>query len=147
MKKLVFLFLWGATALHAAGSKTPGWGVGVMVGDPTGLTAKYWLDKTRAVDVGLGFNDLSLHADLLWHRRDLFPKPKEGHLAAVYGLGGKVEDNGDDTVAGLRLVGGAAYYFPRHPVELYFELVPVIEVSPKLDWDWDGGLGLRVYFR
>ena len=51
-------------------------GLGVMAGEPTGLSAKTWLGKTTAVDAGLawslsGDKDLQAHADYLIHNSEL----------------------------------------------------------------------------
>jgi hypothetical protein len=32
-------------------------GLGFMLGDPTGITGKYWVSGTNALDFGLGFTD------------------------------------------------------------------------------------------
>ena len=48
-------------------------GIGAMIGNPVGVSAKYWLGGTKAVDGGLGFSigsshtNLSLHSDFLLH--------------------------------------------------------------------------------
>src|SRR5688572_2717512 len=45
-------------------------GVGTMLGQPIGATAKYWLSSTLAVDGAMGYhfnNNFDMHADMLWH--------------------------------------------------------------------------------
>ncbi|MGQ0644219.1 MAG: hypothetical protein ACT4O3_01860 [Elusimicrobiota bacterium] len=121
-------------------------GVGIILGSPTGLSGKYWLGTTTAIDAALGFGDLSLHGDYLWHIADLFPQPKQGKLPAYWGVGARIKDKKDDTEFGIRGVGGMAYWFPRHPVELFLELVPVFEITPDAGLGLDVGLGVRYYF-
>src|SRR5258706_10552739 len=62
------------TPLHA--SPQPGqagdFGLGAMFGAPTGLSLKYWVTGTTALDGGLAwhFGDddrFQIHADHLWH--------------------------------------------------------------------------------
>ena len=56
MKKIIFAvcLLACQSAVYAAqGGRR--FGAGIILGAPTGLSAKYWLDKTRAVDGALGF--------------------------------------------------------------------------------------------
>lgn len=51
-------------------------GVGVMVGKPTGVSLKYWLNEDFAIDGGIGASfhhetGLQVHSDLLWHKFEL----------------------------------------------------------------------------
>src|SRR4051812_11458789 len=86
LKRLaVFAALAGGLAGAARGAPyrpgAPGnFGAGVVVGDPTGLTAKWWTGDNRAIDIALAW-DLSgadkrveAHADYLWH----FPLEVQG---------------------------------------------------------------------
>ncbi len=121
-------------------------GAGVILGNPTGGSAKYWLSGTQALDAGLGFSgDFAVHADYLWHAWDVLPKPRQGRLPAYLGLGGRVEA-GDDAQFGIRTVGGLAYWLPRHPIEIFLEVVPVFRLAPSTGVDLDAGIGLRYYF-
>ncbi|MBU2575315.1 MAG: hypothetical protein KKH28_14700 [Elusimicrobia bacterium] len=148
MKKIIFAvcLLACQSAVYAAqgGGR---FGAGIILGAPTGLSAKYWLDKTRAVDGALGFGDLSLHADYLRHGTGLLGQPKSGRLSTYWGVGAKIKDHKDGTVFGLRAVGGAAYEFPKNPAEVFFELAPVLRLSPDSGWDLDAGIGVRYYFK
>ena len=51
-----------------------------------------------------------------------------------------------DTEIGIRLAAGAAYELPKYHVEIFAELVPVFELSPDVELDLDGGIGIRYYF-
>ena len=47
-------------------------GVGVIAGEPTGITVKYMLDDKSAIDVGAGWetsgdNEFHIYADYLYH--------------------------------------------------------------------------------
>src|SRR5688572_12046329 len=112
-----------AVALTLAGpvrAQEPGGvGVGIIVGDPTGLTLKGWLDGHHAFDVGVGFSgDAAFYADYLWHAWNVFPQPNQGKLGLYVGLGPRVETQRDPTF-GIRTVGGLAYWLADHPVELF----------------------------
>ena len=150
MKKtlLLVLFLSFQTTLCDAQVNRPGrFGLGLIFGLPTGISAKYWLDNTHAFDAALGFGDISVHADYLWHIWDLFPQPQQGRLGAYWGLVAKVGDQWHNTKFGIRALGGIAYYFPRHPVEVFFEVVPVLDLSPGSRLRTYAGAGARYYFR
>jgi hypothetical protein len=143
----VFAFL---TAAGASAATTGDIGAGVLAGHPMGPTVELWLGPSRAVNIGVGFNDLSLYADYQWHNWTLLPQPAagRGRLGSYAALGGQIErQEHDEARAGVRTLVGATYWFPRERIELYAEIGPVFVVSPDADVDIDGGAGIRFYFR
>jgi len=148
MKKLVLTYLallMLTNPLMAAGQK--GLGLGIILGSPTGISGKYWLDKIHAIDAALGFSgDFVFHADYLWHGWKAFPQPKQGKLSAYFGIGGRFEEKKKDDEFGIRFVAGGGYWFEKHPVEVFLELVPVFKVSPDTGLGFNGGIGIRYYF-
>jgi hypothetical protein len=148
------LLLGMAGASWAAGSQAGSagdFGVGVIAGDPTGFSAKYWLTRTRAVDMALawdlsGSDDrLEVHADHLWHF-DLDLSRLQGRMPLYVGLGGRVL-TGHDARLGVRIPFGISYMFPRTPIELFGEITPLIDLTPDTDSTVNGGVGVRFYFK
>lgn len=122
-------------------------GMGILLGDPTSGSLKYWLDDVHAIDAGVGVSDnLVLHADYMYHGWDLFPQPTRGRLAAYISVGGRLEFE-DQTDFGIRLVPGLSYW-PKisRPAELFFELGPVLRLTNGVRGTVDGGFGFRFYF-
>jgi hypothetical protein len=78
-------------------------GAGIIIGEPTGASLKYWLNDTMALDGAVGWSyrrhsDLYLHSDILWHDFDLIPV-SQGQLPLYFGVGGLVrfrDDNRDN---------------------------------------------------
>ena len=133
--------------LFSAHAETQGpLGLGIIVGDPYGITGKYWLNKTEAIDAAIGFGNLSVQADYLWHKWDLFPRPSVGQIAGYCGLGLKIKDNDHDTEFGVLGPLGIAYELPQHHIELFAELVPVLDLAPDVELNLDGGIGIRYFF-
>src|SRR5688572_10937967 len=102
-----------------------GWGV--ALGQPMGLTAKYWLDSTAAVDAFMGYHfnsNFDMHADYLWHSFSSF-SVQIGRMPFYLGLGGRV-NLGNDSNFGVRLPLGLSYLLPADPIELYAEVAPVV---------------------
>ncbi|MFA5583950.1 MAG: hypothetical protein WDA09_07020, partial [Bacteriovoracaceae bacterium] len=69
MKLFALLLLFSSFSVFALENKL---GAGMMIGNPTGANAKYWLDNDRAVDGGIGLSfgrktELSVHSDYLFH--------------------------------------------------------------------------------
>ncbi len=137
-------------------------GVGIILGQPTGLSIKRWLSDTRAVD-GAAAWDLSgndafqLHADYLIHDLDLIPhQGLQGQLAFYYGIGGRMKlstGNGGigphhnrDVLLGIRVPVGVDYLLPHTPIDIFGEIVPTLNVIPDTRFDVDAAVGARYYF-
>jgi len=126
-------------------------GLGMIAGSPTGISAKYWVSGSKAVDFGLGYsfarNDahFNFHADYLWHESDVFHSNQK--LLFFYGIGFrlKTSDNGNNSL-GVRGAFGISWFTARTPLEFFFELAPVVKIIPETALDVDGGLGARFYF-
>jgi hypothetical protein len=128
-------------------------GVGLMVGDPVGVSVMYRSDASQALSLGAGFDmggsgDLHLHADYLRSYYPLDPNDwKEGLAAPYAGIGVRVrflEDEDDD--AGLRVPLGVTIQVRDLPIDVFAEVAPVFVVLPDLDFDVDWGFGVRGWF-
>lgn len=133
-----------AVAAHAAPKEL---GVGVVAGDPTGGTAKLWLDDRVALDAGVGFSGgAAFWADALWHDYALLPQPSEGKLGLYLGAGPRVETSHDGEF-GIRTIGGLSWRLDKSPLEIFAEAGPVFRMTNGGGVDADGGVGVRLYFR
>jgi hypothetical protein len=141
-----------ATAPAISYSDPGGIGVGVIVGDPTGVTAKGWLDEHSAIAGGFGWSfghrdSPHIYADYLYHLMDLI-EVDSGKLPLYFGAGGRVLFERDrDNRAGIRFPVGLAYLCEGKPIEIFGEIVPVLDLSPTTKTDLTGGVGIRYYFR
>lgn len=126
-------------------------GIGVIFGEPTGLTAKWWTTKNTAFDFGAAWSfsengNLHLYADYLFHNFGLFDVSK-GTLPVYLGLGARMlfRENADDKI-GVRLPIGIEYYFADWPLAVFGEVVPILDLTPETKGDISGGIGVRFYF-
>ena len=90
---------------------------------------------------------LHLHADYLVHKFDLIPVEK-GSLPFYFGIGGRIrfaEGNGDDRI-GIRIPVGLDYIFADAPLDIFLELVPILDLAPDTDLDFNGAVGIRFFF-
>jgi len=122
-------------------------GAGVVIGDQTGITGKFWLDESHALAAGVGLgSDVSIYGDFLWNSWTILPQPSQGKLPAYLGVGVQM-GNANNNDSGLRGVAGLAYWLPRNPLEIFFELVPVFHSTHGMHSDLNADLGLRYYFK
>ncbi len=153
-------FLALAILLFAAGSAGPAQagpknlGLGLVLGEPTAVSGKVWMNSENAFDFAIGgfgyyygrhYGGLNVHGDYLWHRYGVFGGPGEdaGRKMPLYlGLGGLFAS---PDVAGVRGVIGVTYLFDA-PFDVFFELAPTMVVVPFAGFGIDAGLGGRFYF-
>lgn len=138
-------------------------GVGIVLGEPTGLTAKTWFDDTHALDAHLSFDfsdeAFALSSAYLFHFDVLKLRTTAVELPFYVGIGGKLlfdaddeqgnkrADKDDDFLSlGARVPFGADLLFTRIPLEIFIEVGLGVRVIPATRPDFDGGLGIRYYF-
>jgi hypothetical protein len=124
-------------------------GIGVILGEPTGLSAKGWLSQTVGIDAGAawsftGGSFFQVHGDLLVHNFKLFTVDT-GRMSLFYGVGGRIRFD-DNTTVSLRVPVGITYEFEKTPIELFLEVVPMLNLTPATEVDIAGGIGFRYYF-
>ncbi|MFH1687401.1 MAG: hypothetical protein ABIE70_07755 [bacterium] len=127
-------------------------GLGVIIGEPTGISFKGWLGSKSAIDAAVAWSfekhaRLHIHADYLLHTFNLIPVEK-GRLPMYYGIGGRFtfrEDDHDDLI-GIRFPIGLEYLFDELPLDIFLELVPVLDLAPKTEVDFNGAIGIRYVF-
>lgn len=132
-------------------------GIGLMAGEPTGLSFKAWTSDTHAFDAGLAwslgrYDALHIHADYLWHDFSVFDQVDSGQLPLYYGIGGRIlfaddyPDPGDENVViGARVPVGVNYLLDNSPIGFFLEVAPIINLAPETDLDLDGAIGIRFY--
>jgi len=141
-------------------------GLGLMLGAPTGLTGKYFLGPDTALDFGVGAigyyrgrDGLHIHADYLCHPVTLV-KAEPFWMPLYFGVGGRVfsfddddddpRDDDDGLAIGVRAPIGIAFDFNNLPLDVFFEIAFVIDFfvdyRDDVDFDINGAIGLRYWF-
>lgn len=157
---IIFLAVMLAFAVSHADPEC-GTGIGVIVGEPTGISLKRWISGSHGVDAGVawslsGNNSLHLHADYLIHSFTLLGSDVEkGKLPVYFGVGGRIKlgdendgkgGNNNDDLIGVRIPFGVSYLFEDAPVDIFLEVVPVLDVIPDTEFDLNGAVGARFCF-
>ncbi len=163
MPAVALALLLSSTAPASAGPTAGGdIGIGIALGDPTGLSAKVWLDRSHALDFAASwsFEDdrLALYGDYLFHfwgalgpraKHRAFDLPVYAGIGAKLSLGGKgtghFKDH-DSAGLGMRVPLGVTMVFTEAPFDIFLEIAPGILLAPKTAFDLDAALGTRFYF-
>jgi hypothetical protein len=123
-------------------------GLGPLIGYPMAATAKYFLSERDALDLGAGkSDDVTFHADYVWHDWKVLPQPKRGPLALTLAVGPRVELQ-THTDFGVRAMAGLSYWPKLNRVaEFFIELGPTFRLTNDARVRVDGGFGFRIYFK
>ena len=135
------------------------WGFGIMVGDPVGLTAKYWIKPENALvfyATSSYFGSPRFGADYLWHFDAFHSKMAKlyaGPGAALgFGVGHSFYYNSNGTLVrandiglGVRGVFGISVIPTNTPLDVFFEAGLLIGLSPDFGAGVDASLGIRFY--
>jgi hypothetical protein len=147
-------------------------GLGFVLGDPTGLTGKLWVGSTNSIDFGLGFwgygfrdncwydgagnahcdrygyHNGTINLDYLWQSNIVRGAAQlDWHI----GAGGRAVwfggCSGDCFDLAARMPVGLDLMFNNPSfIEVFFELAPAFYIVPGFGFTIEGGLGARFYF-
>jgi len=125
-------------------------GVGISLGNPTGLNGKYWLDSTHAIDGGLAWSlgkgsDFSIHSDYLLHKQAAFYFNDIHPLDFYYGIGGRMEF-ADEIELGVRVPFGLAHRFEAESADVFGEVAPIVDLVGRNGLELHLMIGGRYYF-
>lgn len=143
---IISLVLLSMNALTQKGE----FGMGIILGNPTALSVKYWTGELTALDASLGYrysnaNHLYLNTDFLFHLWDF--QKEEGTIRVYFGAGAGLGFISDLSI-GLRMPVGASLFLDNIPLELFAELVPGIQLFGEGDvrFMMEGYIGAHWYF-
>ena len=131
-------------------AQSSGFGIGAILGQPTGISAKYWTTSSTAFDFGLGYSfeknsRMHLHADYLFHTKDIFNSTE--NFSLYYGPGARLRlvENGDSRL-GVRFDVGIVWIPRNSPIDVFVEIAPLLDIIPETDFSFNGGIGVRYFF-
>lgn len=155
----------------AADYGEPGFGLGLFLGQPVGITLAGNFGGGHMVQGYVAFelvyrDSFILMADYIWHPNIIVSNATldlSWHFGGGLVLGTWMHDYYYDCIRwdhghcvewdhsarvlfGLRVPFGLDLFFHAVPLELYFELSPGIAFIPYVDWILFGGIGLRYWF-
>jgi hypothetical protein len=149
----------GDDSPNGGGGGVSTFGIGLIVGDPTGFTAKLMFAGFNGIQIHLGWGlagrgRFVLIVDYLFHFVDLIPPARgAGRFAPYIGIGGHLglrsgneKNNNDDVFLGVRVPFGLAFILSSVPVEIFAEVALGLGLIPGTELLIDGGIGARYYF-
>jgi len=155
MKRITLLALVILSFVINARAQESGLGVGIMIGEPSGLSFKKWINNSNAIDAGLGWSftedgSIHFHADYLYHNYDLI-KFSDAKAPLYFGIGGRFKVKNDKKSVGnsigVRIPVGVSYQFTTAPFDVFLEVVPILDLSPDTRVSFNSALGVRYYFK
>lgn len=152
MKKVLFAAILTAVLINNITiAQSSGFGIGIIAGKPTGLSAKYWTSSSTALDFGLGYSfeknsRMYLHADYLFHSKNIFNSTE--NFSLYYGPGARLRlvEYGSSRL-GIRFDVGLVWIPRNAPVDVFFEIAPLMDIIPETAFSLNGGIGVRFYFK
>jgi hypothetical protein len=124
-------------------------GLGLIAGQPTGITGAFDLSDHTAIDAALGLaifdgRDFYLHVEFLYTLPTLV-NGSDVDLSAYLGIGGWFVAAGD-AVIGARAPFGLSLDFDNAPIQIFAELSVLLAIAPGTDGAIRGAAGFRYYF-
>ena len=147
-------------------------GLGLELGGPTGLNGKYFLSDSGALDFGVGWiyrhyyygNGLHIYGDFLYHPVSL-ASASAFELPLYVGVGLRAWDfdycdmrvcGYDGTAVGIRVPIGISFEFNNTPLDIFVQIVPVIDFlsgdyydryGNRAHFGADASIGIRYWFK
>jgi hypothetical protein len=133
-------------------SNAQGTELGIVIGEPTGVSAKFWTSGKSAIDLGVAWSlgesghihnpsvNMHLHIDYLQHYWT------NSGIGFYSGLGGRLLFD-EETQFAARIPIGLQFNVAKR-LSLFLELAPTLPIMPEAESNFDinGGVGVRVRF-
>lgn len=152
---LILLFVTGVSAQASPVEGTLG--AGIIIGEPTGLSAKSYLTQTQALDAALSYSlrtdSIWLHSDYLHHSEALSKNVDGGRWVPYGGLGGLLyfsdrnKKQSSGALIAARAPAGLLFYPTKSSIELFAEIALIVGIIPATEVSMSGGVGARYLFQ
>ncbi len=153
-----------AQEMRAQGPRGRSFGFGLQLGEPSAITGRVWTSKLNSWDMAIGASYLGsphIQAGYLWHFPDAFNSQVVFLYAGVGGIlgfrgdetdgwfikrkNGWYHDNNNSVVLAVRGAFGINVVPNRTPLDIFFEVDPIVGVSPEIGFDFMPSIGIRFY--
>lgn len=149
---MCFAFMAFSNFVHANQTQ-----LGLILGSITGISGKYDLGADRAIDAALAYSldgqyGLALHSDYLFNPAKSLTLGNINPVNLYYGVGIRLVEYKDrsrvngNTRLGLRFPIGLFCRTNDPDLEIFGELAPILDVTPRTAVYIDVGIGVRFVF-
>ena len=151
LRKITLIILGLLFLCTSVSGQESGFGIGVDLGEPSGISVKAWVAKNSAICGAAGWSlteerHFNINVDYIFHNFELI-KFEKGKLPFYYGFGVRVKTKEDEKAkVGIRIPVGVDYFIPNTPLDIFFEFVPVLDVIQETEMYLNGALGIRFFF-
>ncbi|MCK4234889.1 hypothetical protein KAU34_04890 [candidate division WOR-3 bacterium] len=129
-------------------------GLGIIIGEPTGFSLKFWQSRRTAIDLALAWNFgddyFHIHGDYLYHIPIRLEGRSRSTLLWYLGIGARLKfrsgGRNNNTAFGIRGVGGIEFLPREIPIDLFAEIAPVMNIIEDTKLELEGGVGIRYNF-
>lgn len=158
---VIFIFLMAFT-FQKTEAQNKKFGIGVIIGEPTGLSGKLWVSNNNAISFGVGWyvknyrfgkfdsdyereSRTHIHIDYLWHSFNAIGSNRQFPL--FYGIGVRINSGPQypGTLA-VRGVLGIEWLPQGTPLDVFIEVVPNLTLISSTEFGIDAALGARIFF-
>lgn len=150
MSKYIYatIIMFALVVPQASHAQSKTFSIGAILGEPTGVSAKLWLDNRTAIKGAAAWSfrherAVHLHGDFVFHQ-NFSDRVTQGQLYLYYGLGGRIKDTAE-TRAGVRVPVGLNYIFPETPLTFFAEIAPLLDMTPATEFDINAAFGIRLH--
>ncbi|MGC8858036.1 MAG: BAPKO_0422 family outer member beta-barrel protein [Ignavibacteria bacterium] len=150
MKILFFLFIIFIFSYSTIKPQSK-FGLGIIVGEPTGISGKLYLSNTSSIDGAIGwsyykYGSLHIHADYLSNIANL-----TNEVPFYLGIGGRIKirnkEKQEDTKLAIRVPVGIVFEPSSVPIDVFVEVVPMLDLVPSSEFNFNAAVGIRYYFK
>ena len=131
-------------------------GLGLVLGDPAGLSLRTEINDHNALQLHAGFDlekfdrtRVVIAVDYLFYSNNMFKSTRpHGRLSPYFGIGSalQLQERSSELKLGVRVPLGLSFRLIKAPVEFFSEVALGVHVLPQTATLIDGGLGARWYF-
>lgn len=144
-----------ASTVEAQDRSRGRFGLGVVLGSPTGLSMEFGLAASSALHLAVGLEGINdqgrdddVYVHLVWrfYLAELATTP-DFTLPLYLGVGPYIADIGNDDISlGARAPVGIAFSFNSVPIDLFLEIALLLRVVEDVDLGIGGAIGFHYFF-
>jgi hypothetical protein len=148
MKKIIFIISISFLIIGSSFPQNEKLGLGIVLGEPVGISAKLKAGSYNAFDFAAAWSTrenrtMLLQADYVWHIVDQANVESET-IPLYYGLGTRLIFS-SNPIFSLRIPVGLNHRLNTLPIDIFAELVPILDLTPSTRFNFGAGLGVRFW--